>query len=274
MAFKLPFKSHNYIGEFATEAAALAWIQAMRWDSTKNGAGTPEPGMTFYDTTRTAMKTYANGAWGVVTKDDPGSVACFQVIQAGQPVAGEHFTIGADVMEFDGVGAHINVAISGVDAEHTMDNLLAEWIAHGTEPFFADKLDATHLRFRSAAAHQGAITPASPDCALNDGATTNYLFDCGDVNTNTLAGRAAGVRTPCYAEIAINAGHVASGQCRVSFMGAVLAVSATLWTAAGVPHAIPADAITIANGDVLITVAGGGAPNLVAGDIVRVTASY
>jgi hypothetical protein len=271
MAFKLPFKAHNYLGEFATEAAALAWIQAMRWDSTKNGAGNPEPGMCFYDTTRTAMKAYTNGAWGVVTKDDPGSVACFQIIQAGVPIAGETLTIGADVMEADGAGANINFVIAA--AEATMDNLLAAWIANGVELFFGDKIDATHLRFRSAATHQGAIVAADPACVLAE-AMTNYIFDCGAVNVNTLGGRAAGVRTPCYAEIAINAGHVTSGQCRVSFPGAVLAVSATLWTAAGVPHAIPADAITIAHGDVLITVAGGGAPNLIAGDIVRITASY
>lgn len=66
MAFKNPTRQNIYMGEFADDAAALVYIRAQLWDSTKNGAGNPEPGMLYYDTTLTVMKHYQNGAWQVL----------------------------------------------------------------------------------------------------------------------------------------------------------------------------------------------------------------
>jgi len=63
MALDAPFGQHNFIGKHAGEAAALTWIQSQNWDSNKNGTGTPENGMTFYDTSANAYKAYVNGSW-------------------------------------------------------------------------------------------------------------------------------------------------------------------------------------------------------------------
>ena len=130
------------LGIFATEALALADIQAKMWDSNGDGTGTPRNGMLFYDSTTNQNKVWQNGAW--VPQGNDGAIACLGITQAGQPVATETVTIGADVYEFDGVGGNINVVIAGT-AEGTMDNLLAAAVASGTENLFWSKLSATQI---------------------------------------------------------------------------------------------------------------------------------
>jgi len=63
MAFDAPFGQHNYLGKHAGEAAALTWIRAQKWDTSKDGLGSPENGMTFYDTSANSYKAYVNGSW-------------------------------------------------------------------------------------------------------------------------------------------------------------------------------------------------------------------
>lgn len=46
MPLKNPHRQHVFIGEHADGAAALLWIQARKWDTTKDGKGDPEDGMT------------------------------------------------------------------------------------------------------------------------------------------------------------------------------------------------------------------------------------
>lgn len=60
------FNACTFVGEFANDAAALTEIQTRKWDSTNNGAGNPVAGMLYWDTTLTALKIYAAGAWQVV----------------------------------------------------------------------------------------------------------------------------------------------------------------------------------------------------------------
>jgi len=201
---------------------------------------------------------------------DAGEVAVAQIIQAGQPVAAETLTIGADVYEADGVGANINFVIGGTPAE-TMANLLTEIVANGTENLFADAIGATVIRLRSADAPQGNVVAANPNIAVTE-AMTNYIFDCGNVNLNTLGGRVAGQSRIVVGSLPLNAGHIAAGEARISFPADVTDAVVQLSTATNVAHAIGTDSWTIDNGDILITLPGGGAPDAVAGDIVRVVA--
>jgi hypothetical protein len=203
---------------------------------------------------------------------DPGSVACLQIIQAGLPLANDTITIGADVYEADGVGANINFAIVPADANGTFVNLFNAIVANGTENFFADQLDATHIRLRSADAPQGTVIAANPNVVLAD-AMTNYVFDCGAVNVNTLAGRVPGQLRIVAAEIAVNAGHIAAGELRISFDAPVVEALVIFYDATNVAHAIGTDSWAIDNGDVLVTLPGGGAPDLIATDIIRVLAA-
>ena len=196
-----------------------------------------------------------------------GSVACAQIIQAGQPVAAETLTVGADVYEADGAGANINFVIAG-NAADTLANLLAAAVANGTEPLFWDSPAATVLRLRSASGPQGAILAVVPNIALTE-AMTNYIFDCANVNMTTLGGRVeTSARDECQVQT-VNAGHAASGSMRFAFPFAVTRFIATAFTAGGVRVVIGTDTYLIENGDVEVVLAGGG---LVATDVITIHA--
>jgi len=63
MTLTAPYGQNNYMGEYANDAACLTFIQAQKWDSTKNGSGNPENGMWYYNTTDHLIHEYRNGAW-------------------------------------------------------------------------------------------------------------------------------------------------------------------------------------------------------------------
>lgn len=63
MAFTSPYGQHNYMGEFANDAAALTFIQDNDFDTNKDGTGSPEEGMWYFNTTSTNFRGYRNGAW-------------------------------------------------------------------------------------------------------------------------------------------------------------------------------------------------------------------
>jgi len=63
MSFQPSYAQHNYLGEHANDTAALAFIQATKWDSLGNGTGTPINGMWYYDNTLHLVKYRQNGVW-------------------------------------------------------------------------------------------------------------------------------------------------------------------------------------------------------------------
>lgn len=45
-----PYRQHNYMGEHASAAAVLVFVQNNKWDTNGDGSGEPRPGMMYYDT--------------------------------------------------------------------------------------------------------------------------------------------------------------------------------------------------------------------------------
>lgn len=75
MAFTLPYKQKNYMGEFGNDAGALTFIQTNNWDSAKNGTGTPEKGMMYYNTTDDELKVWTGSAWERMNITDHADLA-------------------------------------------------------------------------------------------------------------------------------------------------------------------------------------------------------
>jgi len=259
------------IGIFATDALALADIQAKMWDSNGDGTGTPRNGMRYYDSTTNQEKTWENGAWTALGSE--GEIACLGIAQVGQPLANDLITIGADVYEFAGVGGNINVAISGVNAEGTLDNLLAAAVANGTENLFWEKLSATQLRLSYADGPQGNLIPGSANIACTE-ATTNYVLEpATPTNINELGGVVAAGQRSANMSVTVQANMVAGGVIlRLRFPFAVVRFTPHVMTAAGALRSGFADTFTLNSGDILITFAAGGAADLVATDVVHIEA--
>lgn len=74
--------SPNYLGEFSGagatgDAAALAYLQANKWDSSGDGLGNPQEGHWYTNTTDARPRHYLGAAWvaGLVTGDGGGLAA-------------------------------------------------------------------------------------------------------------------------------------------------------------------------------------------------------
>jgi len=57
-----PWRQHNFIGSFTTDALATADIVARVWDL----AGSPQAGMMYYDSTLKVMKMWNGTAWVII----------------------------------------------------------------------------------------------------------------------------------------------------------------------------------------------------------------
>jgi hypothetical protein len=75
MAFTIPYKQHNYMGEFANDAGALGFIQAVGFDSVGDGSGTAQAGMLYYNTTSNSMLAYNGTAWVELGVSDHGALS-------------------------------------------------------------------------------------------------------------------------------------------------------------------------------------------------------
>jgi hypothetical protein len=195
---------------------------------------------------------------------DYGVVPVVTLVQAGQPVAAETLVIGGDTYTARAPGAlgPFEFEISAVNAETTMDNLLAKIVANGTALIVADKISATELRLRAAATANGVPLASNPNIAVTEN-LTNYLSNAAAHgaagNFNTMGGRAAGLRRHVSAQLTVTTAMIAVGAVRIAFPAAVVAiVSAEAFTAAGEYKALGADHFTIANNDVLLNFHGGG----------------
>ncbi len=185
-------------------------------------------------------------------------------------MANDTLVVGADTYEADGVGANINFAIAGT-AEGTMDNLLAAAVASGTEFLYWDKLDATTLRLRSADAKQGNIIGADSSIGLDASSLTNYSFDSGNVNMNSLAGQSGKQLLFANAELPITTAMITAGSVRIAFPFTPTRFTLFAITAAGIVKVPGLDTFAIAGDDIVVTLNGAGG-DLANTDVLRVTA--
>ena len=63
MAYTAPYRMHNYMGEFASDAAALTFIQANEWDTSGDGTGNPHDGMWYFNTTDSKPRFHDGSTW-------------------------------------------------------------------------------------------------------------------------------------------------------------------------------------------------------------------
>ncbi len=63
MALTKPYGQKNYMGEYASDALTLAFIQGNRWDTNGDGTGDPFPGMLYYNTQLNQMKLWNGTSW-------------------------------------------------------------------------------------------------------------------------------------------------------------------------------------------------------------------
>lgn len=57
------YGAHNYMGEHATDADALVFIRAAKFDTNGDGTGNPRDGMWYFNTTSKQYRYYTNGRW-------------------------------------------------------------------------------------------------------------------------------------------------------------------------------------------------------------------
>jgi len=72
MSLTMPYGQNHYMGECATESAALVWIRDNKWDSVGDGTGNPQAGMAFFDTGATKLKVHDGSAWVALGSATPG----------------------------------------------------------------------------------------------------------------------------------------------------------------------------------------------------------
>ena len=229
-----------------------------------------------------------------------GGVQCSEMPISNQPTAGDTFTIGADVYEWRASGgslsndARIAVEISAVNAAGSLANAVAAINAAdsgnehatifksdgetpakscGTEPYKADAI-GTSLRIRSASAAGGTVQGSTHSALLAENMThATSVWKTGNVNMDTLGGRAASHHAGGCVSKSINAGMVTAGFVRFAFPFTVGAFIVQVRTAAGLLRGpMATDAASIDNGDVKITITSSDASDIDVTDVVTVIA--
>lgn len=229
---------------------------------------------------------------------DAGTVASARLAMPQQPTTGDTIAIGADTYQFRAAAesvtndAYIAVEIGG-SAALTRANLIAAInatdlnnqhgtiflidgttpaIANGTVAVVADEVDTTFVRIRSATAAGGTVVAADPSIVLAESIThASDVWDIGNVNLNTVGGRATGDRRFSTVKLTITTAMIAN-DCRIDFPFTPVGFSFTAFSAAGVQLAAAGDSFTIVGDSILVALVGTGAPALVNTDVVYLTA--
>lgn len=229
--------------------------------------------------------------------EDAGVVASSRLVLSDQPTATDTIGIGSDTYEFVATGgnvaddAYIAVEIGG-DAGETRDNLIAAINAtdpdnehpninnvaddapaksNGTEAVVADEV-GTSVRVRSADVAGGNALAADPSIVLAESITAAAdIWITGDVNLNTLAGRAQRNSRATLAKVAITAAMITNGL-YIDLPFTPDRFTVQVQDSSGVVRGHGADAFVI-NGDVLeVTFNGGADPDIQATDTLLIQA--
>jgi len=262
-------------------------LDAERWDATQPGN---------LDVAQVVREIQVD----TLDKLEFGAIASAVLGLATNPTAGDTVTVGGDIYEFVAAGGDVtadtNIAVERAAAlADTRANLViainedypalvhstifktdsttpAE--ANGTENLLATVLSGDRVLLQSAANTGGTPVGANPSIAL--GETLTAAADGwheGNVNMNTLGGRAASATQSAATSRAITADMITQGTSLFVFPFDVSAFSAQVLTAGGIFRLTQNDSFEVtAEGDVLLTLAGGGAPDIQATDVVIIHA--
>lgn len=267
------------------------------------GKGSTTP-LTFVDIP-TAAEVAANAA-DIVTNADAGSVPVWHYEGVNQPTDGDILTIGADVYEFVDTGVNtvinddtrIGVVIGG-NAAATLVNLAAAVNGAGTAgaavtladtvtPCLEDgtenvtaSIAGTELVCEYADAPGGTPTPGNPSIVLAESVTdAACIWVEGNVNVNTLGGRAAGGRAYSRQTQTVSAAMITKTRMVFRFPFTPVGFNIMVRSAAGRPRfgsaAAAADGCTdtfaISGKDVVVTLGATPVTDIVATDVVTVEA--
>jgi len=157
-------------------------------------------------------------------------------------------------------------AINGV----TDANVVPATTPH-TVAVVADEIDTNHVRVRKATAKGGTATTASKATSIALAEALTAVGDTWDRANLNETGKAANGKT-ATSSIAITAAMIANGKVHIEFPFTPTDLSYTVQSATG--GTLPCtDLVTIEGDAAKIALAGGVAPNLVATNVVIVTAS-
>ena len=230
---------------------------------------------------------------------DAGSVPCAVLNFDIEPTAGDTVTIGADVYEFQAalgsvtLDSNIGVELSGAaattlvnlrdainaqDADGLHDSIkLIDHItpakANGTEPVVASLLSASQMLVKGAASAGGAVSVGPVSLVLGESMTpVPNVWDCGNVNMNTLGAKAEGQLQMGKASYTV--ANASAGVVRAfSFPFAVDSFVPHVRTSSGGERQTDGnDTFVISGNEVILTLAGGAAPDIQNTDVVTVIA--
>ena len=104
MAFKFPYMVQNFVGSFANDVAASAWVVANGWDG---GLATPQEDQWYYDTTLHTFRIWSGAAWVSLPLVD-GSIQFTGILAYDAP--GKPFANPAEIVDKQ----YVDAAISGL----------------------------------------------------------------------------------------------------------------------------------------------------------------
>jgi len=129
MALSSTYKQHNYLGEYANDAAALTFLQACEWDTNSDGTGNPRNGMWYYDSTNNKFRAYINSAWADM--DTGAAIVDRQDVYDQDPAVLVTAAGGAHGATLNDNGAEFEIGSGGADqfnlTRSALGEITADW---------------------------------------------------------------------------------------------------------------------------------------------------
>lgn len=223
-----------------------------------------------------------------------GTIPYFVLNMGTEPTAGDTVVIGADTYEFRAAAADVSNdayiaveltgvvattisnladAINGADADNAHPTIFrtdstTPALANGTETFVATA-GATSLVVIYAKSVGGDEQPGSPSVVLNETLTAGADgWGVGNVNVNTLGGKAEIARQSTVATVEVTAAMIADGAHYFRLPWTVGEFMVQVRTATGALRHTANDTFVASATSITMTLAGGVAPDIQATDVV------
>lgn len=150
MTLTAPYKQHHYMGEYANDAAALTFIQAVEWDSAGNGTGTPQAGMMYFNSTNSEMMLYDGTSWVTTGASGSAVTSVFGRTGAVAAVAGDYddaeITAAGSATNYTPGSSTVDGHLSGIDTALgglASTSHAATHIDGGSDVIDGDKIEIT-----------------------------------------------------------------------------------------------------------------------------------